>query len=104
MTNISKELVDICYPDYDSKTILYDDNGNLAFTEYSHDAPVGGTSMIFYSFKDQASYDKAIDEVAAEVEEDWGYYPDMDDLGEDPAYLQRWIDEGLLVPISANGF
>lgn len=104
ITNISKELVDICYPNYDTKAIIYDDNGNLAFTEYSHDAPVGGTSMIFYSFKDQASYDKAVDEVAAEVEEDWGYYPDMDDLGEDPEYLKRWIDEGLLTPISANGF
>lgn len=53
----------VCYPGYDNIATLYkDENGNLTFTESSHDAPMGGTSLNFYCLTDDDADFDSIDE------------------------------------------
>ena len=103
-----KGIEDVCYPGYDNTSVLYiDDKGEIVWTEYSHDAPMGGSDMKLYSFKDKASYDRAVeiaDEMYEEEEgttfrDDYGYEQDVDDVAEWSDWLNRVIDEGLLTGI-----
>ena len=53
----------VCYPGYDNTATLYkDENGNLTFTESSHDAPMGGTSLNFYCLTDDNAEFDSVDE------------------------------------------
>ena len=91
--DVEKGIRDVCYPNYDSTAVLSrDENGNVVFSESSHDAPMGGTSMTLYSFKDRQSY-----EAADEDNEDGadGVYYDS----EDPKTVHMWIEKGYLTPI-----
>ena len=104
----------LCYPDYDSSSALINDEGNLVFTESSHDAPMGGTAMTLYSFKDNASINAAEDYmneeyteidsegVAHKIPEYWGYEASVDDFAEDFEVVDEWIRRGWLTPIDAN--
>ena len=88
-----KGLVDVCYPNYDSHSWLVNEDGAVVFGESNHDAPMGGTSMTLYSFKDRQAYD------AADNEEDGDgvYYGN-----EDFASVKHWIEQGWLTPVDAN--
>ena len=92
--DVEKGLQKVCYPNYDSTAVLYDDDGDLCFTEYSHDAPMGGTAMTLYSFKNAAAFDRA--------NEDGEDYDLVYDYAEDFDMVEKWIDEGLLTPIDAK--
>lgn len=92
--DVEKGIEDICYPNYDARTVLYEDeNGNVCFTEYSHDTPMGGTAMTLYSFKDRDAFDKA----DSDDEEGAVYYD-----SEDPETVHGWIEKGYLTPIKWN--
>ena len=92
--DVEKGVESVCYPNYDARTVLYEDkNGNVCFTEYSHDAPTGGTAMTLYSFKDRDSFDKADEE-----DEAGAVYYDS----EDPETVHGWIEKGYLTPIKWN--
>lgn len=107
-------IISVCYPDYDSTSMLIDVDGDLAFTEYTHDTPTGGTMMYLYSFKDQAAWDAAEEYINTEytekdsdgndrhIPEYWGYEASIDDLAEDYDAVKDWIDHGWLTPIKAN--
>ena len=92
--DVEKGIKKVCYPNYDSTAVLYDDDGELCFTEYSHDTPMGGTSMTLYSFKDAAAFDRA--------NEDGEDYDLVYDYAEDFDMVEKWIDEGLLTPVSSK--
>lgn len=107
-TDAEKGIEKVCYPGYDNTSVLYtDDKGEIVWTEYSHDAPMGGSDMKLYSFKDKAAFDRAVeiaDEMYEEEEgstfkDDYGYYQDVDDVAEWSDWLNRVIDEGLLTGI-----
>lgn len=113
-SDVEDGIRSLCYPDYDSSSALINDGGNLMFTESSHDAPMGGTAMTLYSFKDNASIDAAEDYineeyteidsegVAHKIPEYWGYEASVDDLAEDFDAVNEWIHRGWLTPIDAN--
>ena len=113
-SDVEDGIKKLCYPDYDSSSALINDGGNLVFTESSHDAPMGGTSMTLYSFKDNASINAAedyineeyteidSDGVAHKIPEYWGYEASVDDLAEDFEAVDEWIRHGWLTPIDAN--
>lgn len=113
-SDVEDGIRSLCYPDYDSSSALINDGGNLVFTESSHDAPVGGTAMTLYSFKDNASINAAEDYineeyteidsegVAHKIPEYWGYEASVDDLAEDFEAVDEWIRHGWLTPIDAN--
>ena len=113
-SDVEDGIRSLCYPDYDSSSALINDGGNLVFTESSHDAPMGGTAMTLYSFKDNASINAAEDYineeyteidsegVAHKIPEYWGYEASVDDLAEDFEAVDEWIRHGWLTPIDAN--
>ena len=113
-SDVEDGIRSLCYPDYDSSSALINDGGNLVFTESSHDAPMGGTSMTLYSFKDNASINAAEDYineeyteidsegVAHKIPEYWGYEASVDDFAEDFGAVDEWIHRGWLTPIDAN--
>ena len=113
-TDAEQGLISTCYPNYDSTAELINDDGNLAFTEYTHDTPMGGTLMTLYSFKDKASFDAAEEYINTEytetdyegnqrhIPEYWGYEASIDDLAEDFNAVSAWIDNGWLTPVSAK--
>ena len=91
--HVAKGITDVCYPNYDSHSELYtDENGNLWFTEYTHDAPTGGTAMQLFSFKDRNAFDRA--DTDNEDGADGVYYD-----SEDPKTVHSWIEKGYLTPI-----
>ena len=98
--DVEKGILKVCYPNYDSTaTLYYDDDGNLTFTESSHDAPMGGTAMTLYSFKDKAAYDAA-DDYQASIEED-GSVDYSKEYGPD---VKVWIEKGWFTPIKKLDF
>lgn len=113
-SDVEDGIRSLCYPDYDSSSALINDGGNLVFTESSHDAPMGGTSMTLYSFKDNASINAAEDYineeyteidskgVAHKIPEYWGYEASVEDFAEDFEAVDEWIRRGWLTPIDAN--
>ena len=112
--DVEKGLVKVCYPNYDSTADLINDNGNLVFTEYTHDAPMGGTYMTLYSFKDADAWNAAEDWLNTEyteldyegnerhIPEYWGYEADISDVAEDADVLSAFIERGYLTPVSAK--
>ncbi len=91
--DVENGIKSVCYPNYDSTAVLSrDENGNVVFSESSHDAPMGGTSMTLYSFKDKQSYDAADEDNEDGAE---GIYYDS----EDPKTVHMWIEKGYLTPI-----
>ena len=87
-----EEFEHYIYPRYEAISRIYSDNGNLYYTQSSHDTPMGGTEMYLYSFKSYDDYDKA-EEMFAEDDgifgpEDWDYK----DVG-------NLIKDGLLTPV-----
>lgn len=113
-SDVEDGIKSLCYPEYDSSSALINDGGNLVFTESSHDAPMGGTAMTLYSFKDIASINAAEDYIneeyteidsegiAHKIPEYWGYEASVDDLAEDFDAVDEWIQRGWLTPIDAN--
>ena len=113
-SDVEDGIKKLCYPSYDSSSALINDRGNLVFTESSHDAPMGGTAMTLYSFKDNASINAAEDYineehteidsegVAHKIPEYWGYEASVDDFAEDSVVVNEWIRRGWLTPIDAN--
>lgn len=98
-TDAAKGIISVCYPNYDStSTLYYNDEGNLSFTESSHDAPMGGTEMVLYRLRD----DQAIDEIE-NLKDEYGDWYSITYAGDDPDAVYRWIEEGLLVPIKSLG-
>lgn len=92
-SDAENDIVDICYPRYDSHSWLSNEDGKVVFGESSHDAPMGGTSMTLYSFKDRESYDDADNDEDGEG---------VDFGCEDIASVKRWIEQGWLTPVDAN--
>lgn len=59
-TDIDKGIRKLVFPDYDSEALFVaNKNGDVYFTEYSHDTPVGGSAMYLYTFRTQADADAA---------------------------------------------
>ena len=102
--NIEKDIINICYPDYDSTAELFDDDGDLTFTEYSHDAPTGGTHIKFYSFKDRSAADRAVRVINKvwNIEAEQGEAAELEELVDDGEAVNFWVENGLLTPIGAN--
>lgn len=105
-TDAEQGVMDLCYPEYDSiSELFYDSDGNLSWTEYTHDAPMGGTHMTFYRFKDQNTFDE-FDRGEYEDPNDIAYYGkyyygEVDYACEDPDVVRAWIEQGILVPIKS---
>lgn len=93
------EFKDYIYPDYEATSRICSDNGNLYYTQSSHDTPMGGTIMYLYSFKDNESYEKAsslCDEKTDSGEIEWqGDFKDDADYKE----IRMAIDQGFLTPV-----
>ena len=98
-TDASKGIISVCYPNYDSTSELYyNDEGNLSFTESSHDAPMGGTEMVLYRLRDE----QAVDEIE-NLKDEYGDWYSITYSGDDPDAIYRWVEKGLLVPIKSLG-
>lgn len=93
----ARGIVDACYPGYDSTSELYyNDEGYLAFGESSHDAPMGGTEMVLYRLRD----DRAEDEIEA-MQDEYGDWYSITYAGDDIGAVEKWIESGILVPITS---
>ena len=93
--DIEDGLESICYPDYDSRAdICVDKEGNVYFTEYSHDAPMGGTSMYLYLLDDAAAANNLADELfGTDYEYSW------QELSDDFEWVKAAIERGILRPV-----
>ena len=111
--NAKKGVISICYPGYDSHSKLLDDDGNIVFTESTHDTPMGGTYMTLYSIKDENVWDAAEEYLNNDyivtdndgkewhIPEYWGYEADILEISEDADALSALIDMGYLTPVRA---
>lgn len=88
------------YPDYDAISEIYSDNGNLYYTQSSHDTPMGGTAMYLYSFKDNEAYKNAC-HLCDEKDDDGSVMWDGD-FETDAGYAEiaKAIEMGYLTPVT----
>lgn len=94
--DVENGVIEVCYPGYDATTELVRDmDGRVYFTEYSHDAPMGGTAMYLYTITD---LDKSL-EIADEIypEDDWEH--ELYEVAEDAKWIKACIDRGVMVPV-----
>jgi hypothetical protein len=88
----------LLYDGYEKTVVIGVDNGNLFYTEYSHDVPTGFT-LGLYSFKSDEDIQKAeafLKEYLEDEEFDM-YYFTSDYIGCDG--VDKLIEQGLLTPI-----
>ena len=88
----------LLYDGYEKTVVISVDNGNLFYTEYSHDVPTGFT-LGLYSFKSDEDIQKAeafLKEYLEDEEFDM-YYFTSDYIGCDG--VDKLIEQGLLTPI-----
>lgn len=91
------ELESIVFPNYDATTSINVDNGNLIFSESSHDVPTG-FSMGLYSFKSDDDFMKAEEELKKIFDdEDFDMYYFKDYVGFNE--VKALIESNLLTPI-----
>lgn len=95
MEEIAEGLLSVCYPSYDSHSWLYEEDGDILFSETNHDAPTGGTSMKLYSFKTPEDWNKAEEYLPDYGVDDYTLYDDATDF----ELVEKWIEKGLLTPI-----
>ena len=91
------ELESIVFPNYDATTSINVDNGNLFFSESSHDVPTG-FSMGLYSFKSDNDFMKAEEELKKIFDdEDFDMYYFKDYVGFNE--VKTLIESNLLTPV-----
>ena len=91
------ELESIVFPNYDATTSINVDNGNLIFSESSHDVPTG-FSMGLYSFKSDDDFMKAEEELKKIFDdEDFDMYYFKDYVGFNE--VKTLIESNLLTPV-----
>lgn len=91
------ELESTVFPNYDATTSINVDNGNLIFSESSHDVPTG-FSMGLYSFKSDDDFMKAEEELKKIFDdEDFDMYYFKDYVGFNE--VKALIEFNLLTPI-----
>lgn len=91
------ELESIVFPNYDATTSINVDNGNLIFSESSHDVPTG-FSMGLYSFKSDNDFMKAEEELKKIFDdEDFDMYYFKDYVGFNE--VKTLIESNLLTPV-----
>ena len=91
------ELESIVFPNYDATTSINVDNGNLIFSESSHDVPTG-FSMGLYSFKSDDDFMKAEEELKKIFDdEDFDMYYFKDYVGFNEVKIL--IESNLLTPV-----
>lgn len=91
------ELESIVFPNYDATTSINVDNGNLIFSESSHDVPTG-FSMGLYSFKSDDDFMKAEEELKKILDdEDFDMYYFKDYVGFNE--VKTLIESNLLTPV-----
>lgn len=94
--DVEEGVEKLCYPNYDARTeLVRDTDGRVYFTEYSHDAPMGGTAMYLYTLTD---VDKSL-EIADEIypEDDWEH--ELYEVDSDSKWIKACIDAGVMVPV-----
>ena len=92
------ELESIVFPNYDATTSINVDNGNLFFSESSHDVPTGFT-MGLYSFKSDNDFMNAEKELKKifDDDEDFDMYYFKDYVGFNE--VKTLIESNLLTPV-----
>lgn len=88
----AEDLTKLLYPNYDAETEIRSDNGNLYYTEYSHDAPMGGTSIYLYSVKDNNAKEKLDDYIDNE-----DFFGNNEDLSFED--IKTLIENKVLTPV-----
>lgn len=91
------DLKSLLFPDYDAVSKIIVNDGNLGFSQATHDVPTGFT-MYLYSFKDDNSFMKA-EELLKKYFDDEGfdmyYFEDYADYKS----IEKLVDENLLTPV-----
>ena len=98
------ELESIVFPNYDATTSINVDNGNLFFSESSHDVPTG-FSMGLYSFKSDNDFmnaEKELKKIFDDEDFDMYYFKDYVGFNE----VKTLIESNLLTPVknTVNGY
>ena len=91
------ELESIVFPNYDATTSINVDNGNLIFSESSHDVPTG-FSMGLYSFKSDNDFmnaEKELKKIFDDEDFDMYYFKDYVGFNE----VKTLIESNLLTPV-----
>ena len=91
------ELESIVFPNYDATTSINVDNGNLFFSESSHDVPTG-FSMGLYSFKSDNDFmnaEKELKKIFDDEDFDMYYFKDYVGFNE----VKTLIESNLLTPV-----
>ena len=91
------ELESIVFPNYDATTSINVDNGNLTFSESSHDVPTG-FSMGLYSFKSDNDFmnaEKELKKIFDDEDFDMYYFKDYVGFNE----VKTLIESNLLTPV-----
>ena len=92
------EVDKLIYSGYEKTAVISVDNGNLFYTEYSHDVPTGFT-LGLYSFKSEEDIQKAEAYLKEYLEDDEFdmYYFTSEYIGCDG--VDKLIEQGILTPI-----
>lgn len=92
------EVDKLIYSNYEKTAVISVDNGNLFYTEYSHDVPTGFT-LGLYSFKSDEDIQKAEAYLKEYLEDDEFdmYYFTSEYIGCDG--VDKLIEHGILTPI-----
>ena len=91
------DLESLLFPDYDAVSKIIVNDGNLGFSQATHDVPTGFT-MYLYSFKDDNSFMKAeelLKKYFNDEEFDMYYFEDYADYKS----IEKLVDENLLTPV-----
>lgn len=92
------KVEEVMFDGYDKTIVISVDNGDLFYTEYSHDVPTGFT-LGLYSFKSDEDVQKAEEYLKQYLEDEEFdmYYFTSDYIGCDG--VDKLIEQGLLTPI-----